>query len=192
MACLSPRDQLRLLDPPHHVLASALPSCSTPTPPPPSSTGLKDAIGVQNLHVGPQRNSWDSASQLHHPPGSKQDPKTQTDISFTKNSPEPAGLTYFRTKCQETPAGLPSPPNGRMEDLLTCAFVGRFSAAPHSRPRLHSTPGLSTLRKAGKASPSRSLDSRNTHSPHDAGNTPDGPGCKQPPHDPLLVKKESG
>ena len=103
---------------------------------PPSSTGLKDAIGVQNLHMGPQRNSWDSASQLHHPPGSIQDPKTQTDISFTKNSPEPAGLTYSRTKCQETLAGLPSPPDRRMEDLLTCAFVLRCSA-PLPPPALY-------------------------------------------------------
>lgn len=62
--------------------------CSTPALPscPPSFTGLKDPIRGQSPHMGPQRNSWDSASQHRHLPGSKQDPKTQADISLTKLS----------------------------------------------------------------------------------------------------------
>lgn len=141
--------------------------------------------------MGPQRNSWDSASQLHHPPGSKQDPKTQTDISFTKNSPEPAGLTYFRTKCQETLAGLPSPRDRRMEDLLTCAFVLRCSAPPPPPPPVLYTAAQPFMQ--GWESQPRHIPGFPQH-PFSTlcWEYTDGPGCKEPPHDPLLVKRERG
>lgn len=131
---MRPGDQLWLSDPPQ--VPSPAPSAC-----PPSFPGSKDPVGVQSLHVGPQRTRWDSASRHHHLPGSKQDPKTQADISFTKFSGAswPHLLQNQMPGNSSWPAKSPSLRDVGLADMCLCPS---WSTPPP--PCLHGTPQPST------------------------------------------------